>query len=168
MKKLINFVLSGIMFSITVVTFLFSFSKTEVLRSVFIGGSIVSTTEIFSANYFIVLALYIAALISLVLYFKKIKFSIFYFIIFTFIWLLSGRVLGVHYIGELTVGWFFIKTEKIILWKQNECIADVLNYTNFNKEFPFMLQYSNPCIEGKTYLGPVIISEVFTYVNNLK
>ncbi len=162
MKRTFNFALIVIMFLVTVITFLLYF--TEEMRNLFMG-SIESTTKIFSSNYFVVVAFNIGAISSLIFYFKKVRFSILFFIIFLFLWILSGRVIGVHYTGELTLGWFFIKTERIVLWRENECIGDVLNDTDYNHQFPFMLHYQNSCTIGKTYAGPFIISDIQTYLN---
>jgi hypothetical protein len=165
MKRTINLLLICIISLISVITFFLFF--TEIVENVFMGGSTQSTTKMFSTNYYIVVLLNIAALISLIFYFRRVKYSILFFIVFSVIWFISGRVVGINYSGELNVGWFFLKTEKIILWKENQCVGDVLSMTNFEYQFPFV-QYENLCLKGRTYVGPFIESDIKNYLNKLK
>jgi len=117
----------------------------------------------FVTNKWIVLFLYISTLFSVVFYRKKIKQMLIYFTICFFLWFLSGRMIGVQYTGEIITGWFYLQTDKVILWETDKCIDDIIKNTSTENLFLFNLKFTNACKTEKVYIGPFIISDLNNY-----
>lgn len=130
-----------------------------------INGSVQSTTEYFATNRIVTLLLFIICLISLISYLKNKQKSILIFISIFIIWFLSGRTIGVHHTGELSLGWFYVETDKIVLWERGNCEGNILENTDFQRRFLYNLFYENNCISGEIYAGPFIIMDLERSLN---
>lgn len=148
----------------TIMSYLYFDSDTS--RLVFSGGSVDSTMKYFVTNKWIVLFLYLSTIFILVFYRKKVKQMLIYFIISFSLWFLSGRVIGVHYTGEIITGWFYLQTNKVILWEADKCTDDIIKNTSTENLFLFNLKFENACKKENIYIGPFIISDLKKYFGN--
>lgn len=154
MRDKLKYILIVIVILMFLITILFWHKEGELLKV--INGSFGSTTEYLKVNWLVLLLLCISCSVSLMVYLKQKTYSIIVFYIFFILWALSGRTIGIHHTGELTVGWFYFETNKVVLWKKNICEGNVLESTSFREEFPFMIRYENQCVNGRVYAGPFV------------
>jgi len=158
MKINFRYILVVFLILMFLITCLFCYKEGVVLRM--LNGSIESTTKYFTVTWLIPLLLCLACMISLSAYLKRKRYSAFLFWAFLFIWVLSGRTIGLHHTGELSIGWFYFETNKVVLWERGKCEGNVLESTTFRKEFPFMLRYENQCVNDQVYVGPFLVMDV--------
>lgn len=142
----------------TIMSYLFFDSENSTL--LFSGGSVGSTMQYFVTNKWIVLFLYIITVFSIYFYRNKIKKMLFYFVICFSLWFLSGRMIGVQYTGEIIAGWFYLETNKVILWEGNKCTDDVIKNTKTKNSYLFNLKFTNACTAKEIYIGPFIMLAV--------
>lgn len=147
-------------------TYLFFDSENSMF--LFSGGSVGSTMKYFGTSKWIVLFLYICIVFSILFYRKRLKQMFFCFMIFFSLWFLSGRVIGVHYSGEIISGWFYLQTNKVSLWKLDKCSEDLILNTSAEDKFPFRLKFSNVCTVNEIFIGPFIRSDVKNYFGQKK
>lgn len=140
----------------------FFYKDGEMLQLV--NGSVQSTTTYFGTSRILNICLFIICLICLIGYFRNKKKSIYIFFGIFIIWMLSGRTIGVYYTGELSLGWFYVETDKVLLWEKDNCEDNVLENTDFKVKNLCTISYENNCVSGDVYVGPFIITQLTGYL----
>jgi hypothetical protein len=163
MKKAILVTIVIVELCMTVLTYLVFDSKNSTF--LFSGGSVGSTMKIFGPNFLLVLILYISTVISSFYFRKRSKYLLLCFFIFFTTWFFSGRTIGVYWTGELTTGWFYISTDKVILSKGKDCSGDVIECTTAKNSYLFRLILINGSVEQDVFAGPTIRPALRNYFN---
>ena len=147
----------------TILTFLVFDSDNSIL--LFQGGSIGSTMKVFRPNFLLILVLYIVTILSTILFRKRLNVLSMSFLIFFSLWFLSGRTIGVQWTGELTTGWFYLSTSKIILSKNSDCAENVIECITVEDSYMFRLKIISETEEKDIFVGPVIRTDLKNYFN---
>lgn len=139
--------------------------NTDNNNSLFSGGSIGSTMEVFSPNAIITSILFLATIIGSFIYRKRLKLFLITFLVFFSLWFLSGRTIGVHWTGEITTGWFNIGVDKVILYDEQNKNSDIVEQTTLESVFPFKVKFTNDYKEENVFVGPIIRKDLMDYFN---
>lgn len=139
--------------------------STDNNNSLFSGGSIGSTMEVFSPNILITTILFLVTIVSSFFYRKRLKPFFITFLVFFSLWFLSGRTIGVHWTGEITTGWFNIGVGKLTLYDGQDKSNNIIEETSLESKFPFKVKFSNNYKEEDIFVGPVIRKDLMNYFN---
>lgn len=131
----------------------------------FSGGSVGSAMRIFGPNSLLVLVLCFATTLSTFLFRKRLKFLLICFLLFFSLWFLSGRTIGVYWTGELTTGWFYISTDKFLLYDNENCSENVIECTTATNSCFFGLKFINGALEEDIFVGPELRTVLRNYFN---
>ncbi|HET9056449.1 MAG TPA: hypothetical protein VFN30_06325 [Chitinophagaceae bacterium] len=156
MKYYIFYIIAGVMFLLTIISFFPNFNK-----SFFIGGSNDSMAEMITANVIVKVIL-----LSVTIYFlfrilgrgNVLNFS---FLIIAFsLWVMSGRTVGIMPGGKIKVGWFYFETNELnVCVESNIDCQTITDYqTKVSKNFFWNVEIENQQIKRNIFIGPVIWS----------
>lgn len=134
----------------------------------FSGGSISSTMKIFEPNFKITLLLNFSIIILTLLFRKRKKILMVLFVFFFSLWFISGRTIGIQWTGEIYTGWFYLKTDKIILCPSSNGCSDIFKETSITDKPLHRLLLANRFINEEIFVGPLLYPKLKKYLDDQK
>jgi len=139
----------------------------ELRELVFSGGSVGSTMEFFGPKFGVVFMLFLASNVCIIIFRKRVKLLLFSYVICSFLWMLCGRTIGIYWSGEVITGWFYIQTDRFLLYKEGSTFkSEAINYTNVQISNVFYIILENNQVNYSLYVGPVIGQEIKSYFDD--
>lgn len=136
----------------------------EMGNILFSGGSVGSTMKVFAPNFKITMFLNLLAIIFTFLFRKRVKILTVFFITLFSLWFISGRTIGVQWTGEIYTGWFYLKSDKIVLCPSSNGCSDIFKETSIVDKHFYRLSLKNKFINEEIFVGPLFYSELKKYL----
>lgn len=163
MKKLFIILL---LIELLMLVFSYLIYDNELGSVLFSGGSISSTMKIFGPDFKITLFLNFIIIILTLLFRKRKKILTPLFIFFFSLWFISGRTIGIQWTGEIYTGWFYLKSNKIILCPSPNGCSDILKETSITDKPLYRLLLENKFINEEIFVGPLLYPKLKKYLEN--